>query len=534
MKACLLYRDRDFDLDRTLTSREIALAQDLGLDPIIAAMAGDDEFLSDVARKVLLTSVGDVEGVEYRQAILADCLRRPQTIRDLYRLTVEAATNERRARGLWFGRYPTTILHSSVNLLQAAMGDLRALRALVDEYGATFRSEGLTRFCAMIRSELDDSYFHRLERHLRTLRFRNGLLVSASLGLGLKGDQYTVCEEPPDKRGWLERLFGPKPLSFTYTLHPRDEAGARALSQLNDQGLNLVANALAQSADHIVSFFQMLQRELAFYVACLNLHDRLKTLGAPVCFPGVSAHGSGDLSATDLRDAGLALVILDAVVGNDLAADGKILVVITGANRGGKSTFLRSLGQALVMTQAGMFVVAGSFRSQLHDRIFTHYKREEDKNLDSGKLDEELKRMSELVDEMTGRSVILFNESFAATNEREGSEIACQIADALGEKGVRSIFVTHLYQFAHRMYAKAGRAALFLRADRSDDGTRSFRIVPGEPLETSYGQDLFDRIFPDAGALSQPPDGSPDDARMTLAEARLPPSATGAALDMRN
>ena len=63
----------------------------------------------------------------------------------------------------------------------------------------------------------------------------------------------------------------PRPPAYTFHLAPRDEAGAKALGELRDQGLNLVANALAQSNDHILSFFAMLRTELAFYVGCLNL-----------------------------------------------------------------------------------------------------------------------------------------------------------------------------------------------------------------------------------------------------------------------
>jgi len=88
------------------------------------------------------------------------------------------------------------------------------------------------------------------------------------------------------------------------------------------------------------------------------------------------------------------------VVGNDLNAGYKDIVIITGANTGGKSTFLRSVGLAHLMMQAGMFVSAGSFTSEVCDGIFTHYKREEDASMESGKLDEELSRMSQIVDEV--------------------------------------------------------------------------------------------------------------------------------------
>jgi DNA mismatch repair ATPase MutS len=91
--------------------------------------------------------------------------------------------------------------------------------------------------------------------------------------------------------------------------------------------------------------------------------------------------------------------------------------------------------------------------------------------------------------------MLLCNESFAATNEREGSEIARQIVCALLDKRIRVFFVTHLYEFASGLRGRTPEDTLFLRAERLPDGTRTFRLVEGEPLETSYGEDLYREIF---------------------------------------
>ncbi len=103
--------------------------------------------------------------------------------------------------------------------------------------------------------------------------------------------------------------------------------------------------------------------------------------------------------------------------------------------------------------------------------------------------------MSQIADRLTPGALVLFNESFAATNEREGSEIARQIVRALVESRVRVLFVTHLYDFAHSLAREPASRTLFLRAQRQPDGRRAFRLVVGEPLETSYGADLLRRIF---------------------------------------
>lgn len=191
------------------------------------------------------------------------------------------------------------------------------------------------------------------------------------------------------------------------------------------------------------------------------------------------------------------------VVGNTLDLDGKSAVVITGANQGGKSTFLRSVGFAQLMAQAGMFVAAESFVTEPCGALFTHYRREEDVAMESGKLDEELRRMAEIADRMAPGSMLLFNESFAATNAREGSEIGRQVVTALVEKGQKAFYVTHLYPFAQGLHEAGVGGAALLRAEREPDGTRTFRIVPGTPLETSYGEDLYQTIF--EGDRTAPP-----------------------------
>ena len=154
------------------------------------------------------------------------------------------------------------------------------------------------------------------------------------------------------------------------------------------------------------------------------------------------------------------------MVGNDVDGNDKALVVITGANQGGKSTFLRSVGLAQVMMQSGLFVGAEAFGANIVRGVFTHYKREEDTSMASGKFDEELSRMNTLADMLHPHALILFNELFASTNEREGSEIARQIVTALLDSGLKVFFVTHLYPFAHAMEEMNLRYALFLRAER--------------------------------------------------------------------
>jgi DNA mismatch repair ATPase MutS len=487
--------DDRLNLQQLLPWNEKALIQDLGLDILINAMARRDNFLFEVGKVSLLCSIIDIDTIHYRQEILNDCLKQEQIVRDLYKITIEAIEQEKDIFWSFFSRNPSGILSEAVRTLQRFVVILQKLRNIADQNCETFESDGFKRLFEMLRQELSDDYFVKIDEHLKQLKFDDGVLISAKLGPGNKGSNYVLHKTLVDKRRWIARLLSKKTPGYTYQIHPRDEAGARALSELRDQSVNLVANALAQSTDHILSFFQALRTELAFYIGCLNLHENLSKIQEPICFPVAFPSGNRKLSISGLYDTSLSLSAGRKIISNELNADGKNLIIITGANTGGKSTFMRSIGLAQMMMQAGMFVSAETFSAEISDGIVTHFKREEDTAMESGKLDEELRRMSDIVDKINSKFMVLFNESFAATNEREGSEIAKQITNSLVDKGIKVVFVTHNFEFANGLYEKKMKNTSFLRAERQSDGTRTFKVVEGEPLQTSYGKDLYDKIF---------------------------------------
>ncbi len=494
MKVYLMYRDRDFDPGCAPPPNAMELIQDLELSTLFDAMAMGDPFLLEVARKAVLTSLKDEPEILYRQHVLRDCLDHSSTLRELYGLAVETIENKKKHWWGFAGRSPDSILYSARELMDMFAASLKKLRKIADDHAQEFQSEGFSRFFSMLERELDDDYLSKIGEHLQELKFRHGVLISAGLGTGNKGTGYTLRKPRDRGRGWFRRVFA-KPSGYTYCISDRDEAGARALADLRARGMNFVADALARSADHILGFFQALRTELAFYAACVNLHERLAAKGEPVSFPVPFPSGARVHSFTGLYDVCLTLTLEQRVVGNDLNADGKDLAIITGANRGGKSTFLRSIGVAQLLMQCGLFAPAEAFSSNICQGLFTHYKREEDNSMKSGKFDEELGRMSDIADNATPQALVLFNESFAATNEREGSEIAGQITRALLEKRIKVFYVTHLYEFAGRFCEQKPENAIFLRAEREKGGERTFRIVEGEPETTSYGQDLYDTIF---------------------------------------
>lgn len=365
MKAFLLYPDRDFDLHQQLPPQARTLVQDLELSTLFHAMARGDKLLFEVAQQAVLSSVNDLATITYRQHILQDCLRHPEVVRAMYQLAGEAIAGEKTAYYGFFSKYPEAILGRGIEVLHLFVTMLRQLKAIADERASSFTSEGLTTLFAMLQRELSEEYFARIQEHLRDLKFPHGVLISAQLGRGNKGINYVLRQPPLRRQNWLERLFAEKPPSYTLTISDRDERGARALGAFRERGINLVANALAQSADHILSFFVMLRTELAFYLGCLNLSELLAQKGMPFSFPVAVAASERQHTFRGLYDICLALTATRPVVGNDVQAEGKALVMITGANQGGKSTFLRSIGLAQLMMQCGMFVSAAGYLVQM-------------------------------------------------------------------------------------------------------------------------------------------------------------------------
>jgi len=496
MKVHLLHRAQDFDFEADLPPGHDDLARDLELDTLLRTMAASDEFLYEVSGKVLLASLGDPVAIRYRQQVLADCLAQPEAVREMYAISVAALRDKRGFFGSYGGSYqtPSSNLSGAVSYLEAYVTRLRQLRQLADSRAAMFRSAGLRKLCATLQRELNDEYFDQIGRHLRQLRFRSGVLISAELGRDNSGGGFVLREPGPARPWWAGRLgTGPRS-SYSFTLPPRDEAGGQILADLGSRGINLVASAAAQSADHIGSYFTVLRAELGFYVGCLNLADQLAARGVPFSAPDPQGLSPLTFACAGLRDPCLALQSDAAVVGNDVQADGKLLFVITGANSGGKSTFLRSVGLAQLMMQCGLFVTAQSYRANVSRGIFTHFIREEDSGMTSGRLDEELRRMSAIADLIGPNCLMLFNESFAGTNEREGSEIGYQVVRALLEAQISVFFVTHRFDFADRFRRQRADSTVFLRAERQPGGRRNYRLEMKEPLPTSFGEDLYYRL----------------------------------------
>lgn len=503
MKVRLMAPDEDFDPEAVGPDLPRAVAdmvQDLQLDVLLDAMGGGDKLLRSVARTALLTPLVNPGTVRHRQQVLADCLAHPDVLRTLFDIAGRALEAEHAV--WWVPRSrPEMLLDRSVRVMTLLVGVIEELRLLVASRGDEMVSPGMRAFMATVRSELDEAFMAEMRERLTLLTRSDGLLMSA----GLAADGQVAAPVPRVLRR-VGRLF-PRPIvakpSYWFEIPERDEGGFRALGELRDRALWRVADAADRAAGHVHDFFQVLRTETAFYLACLNLHARLAAAGMPLCMPTPLPPDKDVLRAQDVYDPCLVLRTGSSVVPNDVVADGARLLVVTGANHGGKTTLLRAIGVAQVLTGAGTFVPARAFTTALTPAVRTHWAREEDTGLVHGKLDEELARFSALVDELAPGALLLSNESFSSTNEAEGSQIALTVVRSLVEAGLRMVVVTHLYTLAHELHSSGTPPAVFLRAQRGQNGNRPYRFEVAPPLSTSFARDLYEREFA-AGAAEVP------------------------------
>lgn len=504
MNAHLMQADRDVDVTAALPWGHAALVQDLQLEPLLDAMAAGDPLLAQVARQGLLGSAAtsDPAAIRYRQRAWADCLAAPDAVGAWHALARRGADAARRERASLYTRRADSILHASRRALSLLLDTLAEIRAAADAHGGQLTSPAFGGLAARLQKDLSDEYLASATAQLHALEFRGGLTISAGLGPGLLSQGAVLREPPPKSHGWAARRLARRQAASSFVLHPRDDAGHRLLGEWQNRGLEGAARALAQSADHIIEFLNTLAAETGFYLAALNLHRALKDKGA-LTLPEPRPLATGHLAARGVWDPSLALQQDAPLVPNSVPAGAANPVVITGANRGGKSTLLRALGTCQLLMQAGLFVPAEQFSASTAPGIFTHFQREEDPALAHGKLDEELSRLREMIDHLRPQAVVLANEPLQSTNEAEAAAIGGPLIRALVDSGVRVLLVTHLHDLALEL-AEGCPNTLSLRAGPPDGPAGPFVIQPGDPEPTAYAQGLYRAIVGSEGGAGAP------------------------------
>jgi DNA mismatch repair protein MutS len=207
----------------------------------------------------------------------------------------------------------------------------------------------------------------------------------------------------------------------------------------------------ARHAGYLDQTVATFDREVQFYAAYAEFIAPMKAAGLDFCYPAVSA-GSKQISARDTFDLALAAKLMPraaAVVRNDFHLAGPERVfVVTGPNHGGKTTFARSFGQLHYLASLGYPVPARQASLFLPDRMFSHFEREEDLATLRGKLEDELVRIRAVLEQATGDSVVVMNESFASTTLADALFVGERVLNHMTGLGLLGVYVTFVDELA--------------------------------------------------------------------------------------
>ena len=492
MKATLAHPVEPIDLSRPEPPGHADCFQDLGLDALVSAASTSVPDAGAVVAWALAHPLTDLNVIHHRQDVVTDFLAHPHLLDDLLAVCTEALATQRSIRQafFWMTEHPDASLRRSVDVLQGLLPHLTTMRDLAARHESTVQSQGLGDLFRELQRDLDESRLKALGADLEALRFDDGVLTDVRLGPGACIEGYRLSR--PRNRRRTERLSERVDPRRTVKAPPTAEGGVE-ITALRDNALAMVSADLERAHRHLVGFLEQLRLQLCLVAGGVALDRAMAEHGLPRCLPDPQEPGARESDVRSLCHLGIALRTTQPVVGNDLVAEDRSAIVVTGANNGGKSTFLRSLGQAQLLMQAGFTVPAERFRLGVVHGVHTHFRRGEDRTMTSGKLVEEMERMSTLVDRVRPHSLVLFNESFATTYELEGTRIASTVVRALIDCDVAVVYVTHMYELV-RWFIDSVPGSGCLVAERAADGRRTLRIVPSEPERTSYALELYDTL----------------------------------------
>ena len=406
----------------TARAVEVDVLNDLRLDRVVASIvAGREDY--DLT-PILHAPVWDLDTIAYRHEVFRD-LADPslvdlvqafasamQAMRD--RLSRSAKAYYPYERERWF-LDAADVYVEAVMALSRALTDakpssrgFRGLRDYLAHYTASDRFTSLVRETDEVKADLAE------------IRYRLHIL-----GPKIRVSRY---EADPDYGAEVLATFekfkqgSPKDYHFELSSWPQmnhvEAAVLERVAWLYPQAFGRLDQYCEHHRDYLDQTVRTFDRAIQFYLAYLDYIERFKRAGLAFCYPEISGE-SKEIRGRDVFDLALAdgLVRVNApVVTNDFDLEGRErILVVSGPNQGGKTTFARTIGQLHYLAGLGCPVPGSAARLYKVDQIFTHFEREEDLANLSGTLEDDLRRIKRILDAATPRSLLVMNESFSST-----------------------------------------------------------------------------------------------------------------------
>jgi DNA mismatch repair ATPase MutS len=445
------------------------------------------------------TPLADPDDVVYRQEVFRD-LEDPVLragITSFVGAMQGVAEGLDHASGLRFRRHRERLLLEAIDSYVRAVDSLaatldvtvprsRGLRA-ISEHLSTYRAS--TAFRAMTKRATD------LLEALSGLTYR--------LRIGVNRITVSQPQDEPDHGAEIVAAFErfrsvdapqrpPPDVYVTNDLTQIEVAILERVAGLYPDLFALVADFARDHGRFIDPTLARFERDVQFYLAYLNLVEPIREAGLDICHPTVStssmvvrAHGIYDLALALRRSRDGRMMVTSDV---ELAHDERV-VVVTGPNQGGKTSFARAIGQTHHLASIGCPVPATDATVPLVDAVYTHFDRLEDPAELSGRLESDLRQIASRLHVATARSLIVMNESFASTTVDDAIQLTRAVLGRITAKGARVIIVTFLYELA-----SDERVVSFAAARDGRDETRStYRMERRRPDGLAHAAAVADK-----------------------------------------